>query len=232
MKMKRDITGMANLKNLIDNDPYDILNTLELFSKSFSEFELEHQQNQIKFIVKKLILIRIIINENDIQNKWFLEGVYSDLLSLLETLSLKKERYFRFNLRSLIENTLRVLLLKKDNDNTGVINLFKEAKLTTFVNSVNNLHSIYVSSNNFVHNNIQSKLPIGRSYYDLKYSKLSKTEISYMLRDVEAICRILNKIIIFRFSNEIDCTFHRKKKSLRRLIGENNYCKYFNSESL
>lgn len=223
---------MTNSKRIINEDPYGITDTLELFCKNFSDIKPINEQNQIKFIVKKIILIRIILNENYIEDKWFLEGVYADLLSLLETLSLNKKRYFQFNLRSLIENMLRVLLNKKDKDKTGVRQLFYEAKTSQLSDSVSKLNNIYVKSNNFVHNNIESQLPLVRNYYELTHSKLKDKEISSMLKNLEDTCKVLDQILIITYYQGIDNIFHRRRKSLRRLIGENNYYKYFRSDKL
>ncbi|MFQ1048490.1 hypothetical protein, partial [Avibacterium paragallinarum] len=183
--------------------------------------EDDTDKNNLKCIVKRMTFISIIKNEHS-ENS-FLKGLFSDLLYAMYCIKENQERYFYFNLRSSIENFLRFALNKKNEDSTGVRNLFTEFEQIN-KEAKNKLNSEYAYCCNYVHNNHIANIEHTSFFIQCKTQSFCslKMAISHFLNIINEII----KYLIIHLNMLVDGAFHRAKSQLKFLLGDKLHQKF------
>lgn len=203
---------------IIDRDHAKFKSIIARFKTEFSSWETlnETELNLMSSIIKKITFLEVIKNKYD-GDTYFLKSLLSDLIFAISTLELNQERYFYFNLRSAIENYLRFILGKAQNDKTGVRNLFNEFELKNKLLK-DELNSHYTICCNYVHNHQDASLILTEVYAQIKAIPFRNLK-SAIERLYQIACIFLKDIICTK-REVVDYSFHRNKSGMKYLLGD------------
>ncbi|HFI0633821.1 TPA: hypothetical protein ACGO2G_000279 [Streptococcus suis] len=183
-------------------------------------------RGDIVYLLKQIIFFKMLslASQDDITKGFYLK-IVSDLYYIIDCLQKKQVRYFYFNVRSLLENYLR-LLMKTTTENNHITNevfrKFKE-KFSTITNQQFILHeeefslikSEYSTACEFVHGGevIKDSLVFVSDDFIIPddFSRKNKCE------KIRTILKIFNRLLLHEAYEDIDSTFHRKKTILEYL---------------
>lgn len=206
--------------SFLESDPYNTRVEISNFRGELDWIRQESDKNNIISIVKKILFMRIILYRSSIENYRYFDSIIYDCLSAINCLRLNKERYFYFDLRSMIENILRCSLKKEDSDDTGITELFRQFdELSLSQHIYDQLTSLYANSCDYVHNNIRAELPVSQSFLDIKNDRLSARQLSSLINDLLKITNIAVEIITEVYFDEVECAFYRTNSTIDFLIG-------------
>lgn len=205
---------------IIENDIEKFLEILDAENKSLNI-------DVLKKIAYSTMFFKTIAVEDE--NTHYLKCLVQDILSILDSISQKSQRYYYFILRSYIENFLRVLLMLQDDDSTGVMKLFSNVK--KLMNSHKEISHLYEELENtysecclFVHSNVKSgdevneflKVIISRNDFE------NKDIVNNFLEEFNLLLEISIKIFLICHIELVDNSFYRKRDVLRIIVSEEN----------
>ena len=169
--------------------------------------------------MRKIILLKLASQQDSLLNNRFLQGIIFDALFALKEVK-NNERYFYFNIRSLLENLMRFILKLKNNDKTGILQLNKQFSKLKF-NHYEKLTTIYTKACNFVHNNELSDLKLIVYYQEInEVSNLcieKQEDLSLLLRDIG---HIISESLVHTYPNQLVNVFPMNINDLYHLLGE------------
>lgn len=192
-------------------------------------------------ILKEIAYSTMFFKSIEVQdeNKHYLKCLVQDILSILDAVGHKSQRYYYFILRSFIENFLRVLLKLQDNDATGIMKLFSNAKrLVNSQEGIENLYEkleeVYAECCLFVHSNIKSGDEVNEYLkVILERNDFANIEIvNSFLKEFNALLEISIEVLLVCHTELIDNSFYRKVDVLREILSEKNYSIFRNQLKL
>lgn len=206
----------------VTNDIKKVTDLLDIESNGFNENLVDEISRNIMFY-KNLKL----------ESNHYLKSLVQDGLSILDSLRFKSKRYYYFIVRSYIENFLRVLLLLDNNDETGVMKLFRESKkLLIDSDQINNvfgeIEAKYSECCLFVHSNIKADDEVSEFLKEI----IERNDFEdHLIKDecLEEFKNLIDnalEIFIYCRSNIIEESFYRNFDLLRELISTENYNLY------
>jgi hypothetical protein len=216
---KRDIE-----MNIIEDDIQKFLEILDVENNSLNI-------DILKKIAYSTMFFKSIEVEDE--NKHYLKCLVQDILSILDSVSHKSQRYYYFILRSYIENFLRVLLKLQNDDSTGVMKLFSNVK--KMINSHEEISDLYENLDNtysecclFVHSNVKSgdevneflKMIVDRNDF------ADNDIVNNFLEEFNKLLEISIKIFLVCHIELVDNSFYRKRDVLRKIVSEENYIEF------
>lgn len=199
------------------------------FTEIINKEDIFKEVSILKSFIKYMLFFKRI--QLLIEDRHYARCMIYDLLLSVYSLTQSSSKTFYYVYRSLIENYVRVLLDKSDNDATGVRNLFNELELqcTTFdsMQVKNYLEGEYGKCCNYVHSNINSNGNIYEYYQDiLEKDVLTETVIKSNLRMLLTFMKQATSLIIELKPNLIDMAFYRKRQELKFLLNDSLYSKF------
>lgn len=223
MELPMAITDMtyqelANIKEEI-NDFID--------SKLVSFEELE--KNNIRFVLKKIVLTKYLLIHNKSDYRY--KALSSDLMYLINSIKKGEIRYYFFNLRSIIEQALRII------NNINSTEIINNVEVMNQTQELINSHGFYIeldviresykTSCLYVHGNESVDIGI-IEYYENSFEK--NVQIKNVRRKLKVLIKLLTNLfdlIILIHVHEVDAAFHRRKTILKYLIGEKSYNEFY-----
>lgn len=217
-----------NKIELLDYDPLNHKDTLSKFDIEFKSIQNTDVKNKLTCVIKLIIFLETSFKMNQHRQNRFLPSLIFDSLCAINSILNGTTRHFYFEVRSMIENSLR-LFLNLDNENeTGVNKLF-----TMFEESIKNtdidsliIKSYYSNACDYVHNNYRANLNIDFTFKQIKDNYISEKEIIFnvnlMYNLIEKIC----EIYIIKNPHHIEHAFFKEKSSLKFLLNSKLYKVY------
>ncbi|MGT2964159.1 hypothetical protein [Streptococcus acidominimus] len=197
----------------------DINKALKAFENLCKDELIEEKSSLIR-ITKKFIFLKTIYNSPHIDSNKYYYCLLEDTLFSLQEIEKNNPRYFYLNLRSILENALR--MLNSPNPNTRSFNANKEkleniykathtpTKYKSILNGIYNKQ--YSKACSYVHGNLE-RISF-RNEIDFIYSKFetSYDPVSYleMLSDLEDVLHGIIWIMLPIYYEIIDSAFKDK----------------------
>ncbi|HBV85746.1 MAG TPA: hypothetical protein DEF42_03605 [Desulfosporosinus sp.] len=208
--------------SILTHDPFNVKNALDTFREEFKDIRNEGLVNTFISILKKVIFFNLTIKESNLHNTRYFNSIIYDALNAIISICKGNERYCYFDIRSLIENSLRVSLRLEDNDEMSVTSLFyrfNESGLGNY-QLIKNYYSLACD---YVHNNSRADLPVTSSYVELKNSHSSEERMLQRSRDLLQLISEITYIVLVVYNDEVNHIFYRKSTSLKFLVSERIY---------
>lgn len=192
-----------------------------------AEFPLlkEVDKNNLICIVKKIILLKYVLRQ--VNGHYKISAMISDLLYLIRSLQVGEERYYYFNIRSIIEHTLRII---NDIDTTNTITNSEIMNMTQQVIAAKDakinfavIMDEYTKSCLYVHGNENANMNLNEYYQCCLDEKGIMKDITLKLNVLIKLLNELFELIVICQNNLIDSAFHRRKTILKYLLGEKSF---------
>lgn len=200
----------AEIKKFVDNN-----------FLSFNELE----KNQMIFVLKKVVLLKYVLRYDSSDYK--INAMISDLLYLIKSLDDGEERYYYFNIRSIIEHSLRIVNnLESVNTitNSEIMGITKRMIVDEGIDvNLDIIKNEYSTSCLYIHGNENSNMNLS-AYYDSFYNK--KEIMKNLASKLNILVKLLNEIfnlIIIKQNEKVDHSFYRRKSILKYLLGDSSY---------
>lgn len=204
---------------ILEVDPFGVEKVLASFSEEISFIRREDLKNNIIGVIRKIIFLDLLLKESGEYPKRYSQSMIYDALNAIISIINGKERYFYFDFRSLIENSVRSFLLLEDHDKTGInalLERFKELEIGNYQLVTN----YYSRSCDYVHNNIKANLPITNSFTELKNITSNEALMAKRSKDLLSLLTEFCYIYSVIHYDIVEHVFYRKKSTLRRLLSE------------
>lgn len=193
----------------------DINNSIKVFeniSQSDSEALIR--------ITKKFIFLKTVYNHPNVSGKEYYYCLLEDALTSIREINNNNQRYFYLNLRSMLENALRMLNFPNSDPKSFSVNKRGLEKIYKEIESDPKFQSIldqmynqqYTKSCSFVHGdieriNFQNDIDFIYSQFDTSYKPISTSE---MLSDLEKALHNIAWIMLPIYYEIIDSIFKDK----------------------
>lgn len=200
----------------------DIKREIDSFLHSrFSSFQ-ESEKNNLKFILKKVVLFKYLIRQQP--EKFHYNVLLSDLMYLLNSIETGEYRYYYFNLRSIIEQSLRIINdLQSTDTTTNTSIMIMTNKLIEYYKLRVNMDIIKDEYNKcclFVHGNENAGMSLAEIYMDCISDNKIFPKRKETLNQFIKLYNELLKLIIVKQTTIFDAAFFRRKYILKFLIGD------------
>lgn len=209
-----------SIKELID-----IKNEISSFLMSeFSDLK-EMERNKLNFIMKKIVFLKYVVRQTDSDYRF--HALISDIMYLVKSIRNGEERYYYFNVRSIIEQSLRII---NNIDSTNTItnaeiiditkNMIQEYDATI---NLNIIKSEYTKSCLYVHGNENASMSLAAFYQQCEEDTGIINEVSVKLNVLVKMLKELLDLILISQNTIIDAAFFGRKTILKYLLGEHSY---------
>lgn len=191
------------------------------------EFDIlrELEKNNLKFILKKLVFMKYLARQ--VSWDYRVNAISSDIMYLIRSIQTGEERYYYFNLRSIIEHILRIV---NDIDSTNTITNSDIMELTqeliTLKKADINLALIkdeYTKSCLFIHGSEKAGMDLAVFYQNCLEEKGMIKDVSVKLNVLVKLLNELFNLILISQNSNIDAAFFGRKTVLKYLIGDSSY---------
>lgn len=213
---KTDLT----IKELVD-----VKGEINDFIKAeFSDVK-EIDRNKIIFIIKKIVLLKYLTRQANSDYRF--NALISDIMYLIRSIKTGEERYYYFNLRSIIEHSLRIVN-NIDSTNTisnnDIMEITKEliASKDASIN-ISLIKDEYNKSCLYVHGNEKARMNLAAYYQNCFEHKGLIEGISQKLNVLIKMLKELFDLMLISQNNIVDAAFFRRKTILKYLLVEGSY---------
>lgn len=202
---------------------------LEINSFIESEFDTHYelQKNNLRFVLKKVVFLKYMTRQ--LGEDFRFQALTSDIIYLLSSIKKGETRYYYFNLRSIIEQALRIINnIDSTNTLTNSDIMEKTKDLIDTYNVAINLDIIkdeYTTSCLYVHGNKNASMELAEIYQNCFEDK----EIENLTQKLNVLVKLFKELfdlILISQNSLVDAAFHRRKSILKFLIGEKSYVKF------
>lgn len=207
---------------ILDVDPFGVEAVLSSFKNEISYLKREDLKNNIIGVVKRIIFLDLILKDSGEYPKRYSQSMIYDSLNAILSIINGNERYFYFDFRSLIENSIRSFLLLNDKDRTGINEMFENFKKLE-IGNYQLIVNYYSRSCDYVHNNARASLPITNSFTELK-NNISNEDLM-VKRSTELLSLLSEICFIYSITHYeiVEHVFYRKKSTLKRLLSQKTF---------
>jgi hypothetical protein len=198
---------------------------LDIFNPS-----AENRRNQLINICKKVVLAKYLIRQEPSDSRY--RALLSDLCYLLNSIESGETRYYYFNVRSVIEQSLRIIADVEDTSTITNVELMEKADLIK--GSISQAHLIntdiikdeYSKSCLYIHGNSQADMNLVSYYINAFHQSKQIDNLDTKLNQLIALLNSLFALLLICKSEMVDGAFHRRKSILRYLINDNELVDY------
>ncbi|TYR72702.1 hypothetical protein FZC79_22015 [Rossellomorea vietnamensis] len=198
---------------------------------SFIELEFnnldEQEKNHLRFILKRIVFLKYLIRQNG--EDYRLNALTSDIMYLISSIKKGETRYYYFNLRSIIEQSLRLINGITSKDTISNASIMEKTQELVSEHSVEiNLDIIkdeYNTSCLYVHGNEDAKMELAQFYNNCMENKPIKG-LSQKLNVLVKLIKELFDLILVSQNSIVDAAYHRRKTILKFLVGQQSYQKF------
>jgi hypothetical protein len=211
------------LKELIDIKS-EINSFIELEFNMLDELE----KNSLRFVLKKVVFLKYLIRQ--LGGDFRFQALTSDIMYLISSIKKGETRYYYFNLRSIIEQALRII---NNIDSTDTITnssiMEKTQELLDINKVVINLDVIkneYSTSCLYVHGNENANMELAEFYQNCIEHNNQIENLSQKLKVLVKLLKELFDLILISQNSIVDAAYHRRKSILKFLVGDQSYLKF------
>ncbi len=220
--MKNDMTY-----NLIDCEKNNISNFLveiDEFSKKERIILDESDMNFFCMVAKHIIFLKYFVLSLEKRNEIkYLNIIISDLYFLVLSLVKMERRYIYVNIRSIIENSMRMFVDISVEKNFSTKDIFERVRGKIGENDYRLLRSEYRVACNYVHggNLLENNLAfvLNECFENCRMSRKEKND--FYARMCKLI-KIFDREIVTHYTEAVNGCFHRRKSLMEYLIGKRN----------
>ncbi|WP_128894089.1 hypothetical protein [Longirhabdus pacifica] len=185
----------------------------------------ELDKNNLKFILKKVVFLKYLIRQDA---QFFLfQALSSDIIYLISSIKKGEVRYYYFNIRSIIEHSLRIINNIDSTDTITNANLIKKTqKLLDDSKAKINLDVVkneYNTSCLYIHGNKSADLQLVKFYQNCVEQKGPIKDLTKKLNVLIKLFKELFELLIITQCSIVDAAYHRRKSILKFLIGNESY---------
>ena len=202
---------------------------INLFVKTLLNFaerqNVSLSQSDINFFVvisKHIIFYKYMYQNNEIGR--FYKVLVSDCYYLIISVIRKEHRYMYVNERSIIENYLRLIINKTVEEDHITEKIFKEVKkqYSTILpdSEFSLLRTEYLTACGYIHGGNVIDGDLSWTFNECIQSDGTFKDINKYYIRVQRILKILDRMIMYIYKNEVSGAFHRRKSLLEYLIGK------------
>lgn len=192
--------------------------------REFGNLE-ELDKNNINYILKKIVFLKYYLRQ--VSPDYRVSSMISDLLYLIRTIQLGEERYYYFNVRSIIEHSLRIINHIESTDtitNSEILKLTDQIVINKSIQvNLSLVKDEYSKSCLFVHGNQNSNMNLNEFYQSCLNNEGIINEVSKKLSVLVKLLTELFALILITQNDKIDAAFYRRKSILKYLLGEALY---------
>ena len=185
----------------------------------------ELDKNNLMFILKKIVFLKYLARQ--VSWDYRINAITSDIMYLIRSMKTGEERYYYFNLRSIIEHILRIV---NDIDSTNTISNSDVMELTQNLITIKKarinmalIKDEYTKSCLYIHGSEKARMDLANFYENCLEDKGMIKEISSKLTILVKLLKELFDLILISQNSNIDAAFFSRKTVLKYLIGDNSY---------
>ncbi|MGX8791754.1 hypothetical protein ACW0TQ_08235 [Oceanobacillus sp. M60] len=210
---------------------YDKLPELKLEIENYVQLLFSQRNliysNEVRSITKCVIFTKKIITYTG--ESHYKNSLIFDVLSTMHSLTGNSIRQFHYIFRSFLENFVRVFLKLKDNDETGINELFRNIteiygvcnKTTELIDFI---YSEYSNSCMVVHSNQKSNTKIQTYYKEIiQNDDFDKHTLNRLINKVLLTLKKMIELLVYSYPQVIENAFYRNKQELKYLIKDELY---------
>lgn len=220
--MKSDMT--YSLIDYEKSNVSDFVNRLNEISQKESIILEESDRAFFSMVAKHIIFLKYFITSLEKPKESnYIKTIISDLYFLVLSIINMEQRYIYVNIRSIIENSIRMFTDISVEENYSTKDIFEKIKIEIGRNDYSLLKSEYRVACNYIHGGslLEDKLVFVLDEYSQNNKMSSKEKNSFYSR----ICRLIkifDRQIILHYSEYVNGCFHRRKSLMEYLIGKGN----------
>ncbi|WP_088052527.1 hypothetical protein [Virgibacillus dakarensis] len=208
------------------------LDSIKSEINSFIEVEFnildELERNNLRFVLKKLVFLKYLVRQSDGDFRY--QALISDIMYLISSIKKGETRYYYFNLRSIIEQALRIINNINSTDtitNSDIMEKTKELiEANKLVINLDIIKDEYKTSCLYVHGSENANMNLAE-FYDSCINHNNQLENIH--QKLTVLIKLLKKLfdLILIIQNPIvDAAFHRRKSILKFLVGDQSYSNF------
>lgn len=190
----------------------------------------EHMKNYFINICKKIVLTKYLIRYLPEDHRY--KSLQSDLCYLLNSIENGEIRYYYLNIRSIIEQGMRIVADVKDT--STMTNFVLMEKVVEIKNSLNQNHLInigviqdeYSKSCLYVHGNSNAQIELADYYINAFHQSKVISGLDTKLSQLISLLKSIFNLLLMNQAEIIDGAFHRRKSILRYLVSDNRVVDY------
>ncbi|EPY7704341.1 MULTISPECIES: hypothetical protein [Bacillus cereus group] len=201
----------------------EVNNFIELEFNTLEELD----RNNLRFVLKRVVFLKYLIRQS---GDFRFQALTSDIIYLISSIKKGEARYYYFNLRSIIEQALRIVNnIDSTNTitNTSLMEMTKEL-VSTSQETINLdvIQDEYNTSCLYVHGNENADMNLAEYYQNCIDNN---EQIQHLPRKLRVLVKLLNELIdliIISQNAIVDAAYHRRKSILKFLIGNLSYSRF------
>lgn len=194
----------------------------------------EHMRNYFVSICKKIVLLKYLVRQLPLDYRY--RALLSDLFYILNSVERGEIRYYYLNVRSIIEQSMRIVADIEDNDTITNTELMEKVNFVKdnlnhvrFINT-NIIQDEYSKACLYVHGNSNAQMELADYYINIFREAKSIEKLETKLNQLVALLKSIFSLLIISKSTMVDAAFHRRKSILRYLISDDNIVDYIISQ--
>ncbi len=184
----------------------------------------EHVKNYFINICKKVVLLKYLVRQHPSDYRY--RAMLSDLCYLLNSIERGELRYYYLNVRSIIEQSMRIVADVEDTSTITNIELMEKVKVVkenvSHVRVVNTdiIHDEYSKACLYVHGNSNANMELAEYYINTFREPKNIEGLETKLNQLVLLLKSILSLMIISNSELVDAAFHRRKSILRYLIND------------
>lgn len=207
---------------------------IQSFVTDFFNPPSEHMKNYFINICKKIVLLKYLVRQLPTDYRY--RALLSDLCYLLNSIELGELRYYYLNVRSIIEQSMRIVV--DVSDTATITNVELMERVLRFSNGINHTRAVnigiiqdeYSKACLYVHGNSNAQMGLAE-YYNSSFRTTKSIEgLDTKLNQLVGLLKSAFSLIILSHAGLVDAAFHRRKSILRYLISDDDLVNYVISQ--
>ena len=193
----------------------------EFIAEQFSGM-VEQDRNNMISILKKVVLMKYLVRQNP--DDFRLQALLSDLIYLVDSVINGEIRYYYFNMRSIIEQSLRVINMLDSAETIPNYDIMKKTEEIVLDSGFQfNLDIIkyeYSKSCHYVHGSSNANMNLVKIYSDCLDKSKYIDNLNQKLNELVKLLKEIFRLVFLSNSLLVDAAFHRRKSILKYLTDE------------
>ena len=204
---------------------------LALVTNRFGENRIGNCQSSMVYITRLFLFLKDMYSKDNESEGYFMRCWASNMLFSIHAIFGNYEKLFYYEYRSMIENSLRVILQKPSDDETGIRKLFDEASVLCDTKEKHMIYefmlSDYAKCCDIVHCNNSASINVFEYYQDiLNNEEMTSDKRVKCFSTLSTFFKKIIEIVVRTNIDDISTKYYRKSKLLEFLLGKELYDLY------
>lgn len=190
----------------------------------------EQVKNKLINICKKIVLTKYLIRQEPLDYRY--KSLLSDLCYLLNSIECGEIRYYYLNIRSIIEQSMRIVA-NVENTSTitnvelmeKVINI-KDSLSQAQVINIAIIQDEYSKACLYIHGNSNAQMELAEYYIGSFRQPKSIDGLDTKLNQLVGLLKSIFGLLLMSKAEMVDGAFHRRKSILKYLVNDDNLVDY------